>query len=633
MIRQHHARPEVLQLEDRVTPAINVLFDFRFDDSGFFTNHPDRIATIRAAATDVGNRFSDTLAAIPFPANPATNFWKAQFDHPSRINSPEEITNLLVPANSIVVFVGARDLVGPLTVESSNRAVFGNFDWNNLVIGRGQANSYGPQATDFSPWGGSITYDLIANWHFGLEPPGGSTEFDLFMATEKALFHVLGFGASEAWSRIASGNTFFGPNAAAVNNNQPIPLTSGNYEWVDGTLSQGQRTLMDANLEDGERILPTALDLAAMQDIGWTPQGASPPPAPPAAPPPPIAPAAPIPAGTHLHVVGSGEGVVARFNLNDAETFTQLATYTPYTPFGGGSDFTGGVRAVTADLNQDGVEDVIVGPGPGIPTEVKVFSGANFPVSPDTSLFASGYAFEPAFTGGVFLSVGDINKDGVPDVVVTPDEGGGPRVRIVSGKDRSVIADFLGIDDPNFRGGARTTVGDFNNDGNVDLVVAAGFGGGPRVAIFDGTSLRPGSTPKKLVADFFLFEQALRNGAYVAAGDVDGDGYADLIGGGGPGGGPRVYGLSGAALTQQGGAQVAVANFFAGDTNNRGGVPVTTKDIDGDKRADIVAGSGEGAQSVVTTYLGSGITPAGTPVPYQRYLVFDASFLGGVFVG
>jgi hypothetical protein len=62
-------------------------------------------------------------------------------------------------------------------------------------------------------------------------------------------------------------------------------------------------------------------------------------------------------------------------------------------------------------------------------------------------------------------------------------------------------------------------------------------------------------------------------------------------------------------------------------------VPVAAKDIDGDHRADILAGSGEGAQSVVTTYLGSTISPSAAPPVYQRYLVFESSFLGGVFVG
>jgi hypothetical protein len=391
---------------------------------------------------------------------------------------------------------------------------------------------------------------------------------------------------------------------------------------------------MDEDLEDGERILPTALDLAAMEDIGWTPVGTSPPPPlPPAAPRPPVAPPAPIPAGRTLHAVGTGEGATAQFTLNDAATFTQLALFEPYPGYGQQSEFTGGVRAVTADVDQDGVEDVIVGPGPGIPTEIKVFSGEDFPVSPGTSLLASGYAFELSFTGGVFLSAGDVNADGFPDVVVTPDEGGGPRVRIVSGRDRAVIADFLGIDDPDFRGGARTALGDLNGDGNVDLIVAAGFGGGPRVAIFDGESLRPGQTPVKLANDFFVFEQELRNGAFVAAGDIDGDGFADLIAGGGPGGGPRVYALSGFALTEQSGAITPVANFFAGDTDNRGGVPVAAKDIDGDNRADILAGAGEGAQSVVTTYLGSAIQPTSTPPAFQEYLVFESDFLGGAFVG
>jgi hypothetical protein len=276
--------------------------------------------------------------------------------------------------------------------------------------------------------------------------------------------------------------------------------------------------------------------------------------------------------------------------------------------------------------------DIITGSGPGVPTEIKVFSGANFPVSPATSLFTSGWAFEPSFTGGVFLSAGDVNRDGFPDVVVTPDEGG-PRVQIVSGSDRTLLANFFAIDDPNFRGGARTALGDMNGDGNIDLVVAAGFGGGPRVAIFDGTTLRTGVTPAKLVNDFFLFEETLRNGAFVAVGDIDGDGFADLIGGGGPGGGPGVLGLSGFDLTQQGGTFTTIANFFAGPDSNRGGVPVATKDIDGDHRADITAGAGEGAQSVVTTYLGSTITPSAAPPEYQRFLVFESSFLGGVFVG
>src|SRR6476620_4753281 len=100
-------RLAVSPLEDRVTP-VKFLFDFGFD-IGFFTNHPDRIAVLKAAATDVAARFTDTLTAIPYPSNPPEH-WIAEFDRPSGTGSAEEITNLLVPADTIIVFVGAREL-------------------------------------------------------------------------------------------------------------------------------------------------------------------------------------------------------------------------------------------------------------------------------------------------------------------------------------------------------------------------------------------------------------------------------------------------------------------------------------------------------------------------------------------
>src|SRR5205085_4838037 len=138
----------------------------------------------------------------------------------------------------------------------------------------------------------------------------------------------------------------------------------------------------------------------------------------------------------------------------------------------------------------------------------------------------------------------------------------------------------------------RAAVGDLNGDGRSDLVVAAGFGGGPRVAFYDGTTVFSGS-PVKLTNDIFVFEQGLRNGAFVAAGDINGDGFADLVAGGGPGGGPRVLILSGADLAAGNLANPTVlASFFAGDPASRDGVRVTAENLDADNLADVVAGSG-----------------------------------------
>src|SRR5262249_29635294 len=149
---------------------------------------------------------------------------------------------------------------------------------------------------------------------------------------------------------------------------------------------------------------------------------------------------------------------------------------------------------------------------------------------------------------------------------------------------------FLGIDDTTFRGGARVALGDLNHDGTLDLIVAAGAGGGPRLAGYDGRSVAA-RTPTRLGADFFAFEDTQRDGAVPAAGGVNGDGFADVVCGGGPHGGPRVLVLDGQMLAagQTAAAFAApVADFFAGDPATRDGVLVAITDADADDKADLV---------------------------------------------
>jgi hypothetical protein len=285
--------------------------------------------------------------------------------------------------------------------------------------------------------------------------------------------------------------------------------------------------------------------------------------------------------------------------------------------------FSGGVRVARDDVTGDGIADTIVGTGPGRVAEFRVFDGATGAQIRAITPFAD-------FTGGVFVAAGDLTGDGVADVVVTPDEGGGPRVVVFRGGDYAITASFFGIDDPNFRGGARAAVGDLNHDGRPDLVVAAGFGGGPRVAAFDGKTVS--GTPTKLFGDFLAFDPTLRNGVYAAIGDLDGDGYGDLFVGAGPGGGPRVLALSGVDLLAGQGAQGhPLANFFAGDANNRGGVRVAVTDLDRDGRADLVTGPGQGGGSHVSAYAGKDFGGGGAP---ERFgLDAFPGFNGGVFVG
>ncbi len=318
-----------------------------------------------------------------------------------------------------------------------------------------------------------------------------------------------------------------------------------------------------------------------------------------------------------------GSSAFPEFTLSGTDTGVTVqqpdGTGTPALGTGPGS------RAVVADVTGDGVPDTIVATGPGDRVTVTVTDGATGRVVRTLG------AFEDAFRDSAVLAAGDVNGDGIADIAVGADAFGGPRVTVFDGATGAVLADFYGIDDPDFRGGVRVALGDVNGDGLADLAVAAGVGGGPRIAVWDGKSLRPGVTPRRLVDDFFCFEPTLRDGANVALGDVNGDGKADLILSGGPGGGPRVLVWDAADfLATNGGARTVLANFFAGDPTLSGGARVAAKNLDGDSLADLVVGIPTGPKtSVVRTYLGKDLTPAGTPPAFDE-TPLDA---GGVFVG
>ena len=117
---------------------------------------------------------------------------------------------------------------------------------------------------------------------------------------------------------------------------------------------------------------------------------------------------------------------------------------------------------------------------------------------------------------------------------------------------------------------------------------------------------------------YFAFDQAFTGGGYVAAGDCNANGRADVVVGAGAGAAPEVK-----VFDQTG---EIIQRFLAFAPSDRNGVRVGTADVNRDGRMDIITGAGPGDVPVVecrdATDLGQ----------LERALAFEPGFLGGVFV-
>ena len=286
-------RPVLMTLEERALLSLSIQINYDYDTNDFFNTQAKKDA-MQSVANQVAATINDHLAAI-VPSG--TDTWGESFIDPST-GEDREVDNQVLPADTLIVYVGGRDLGPSIAAEASpgvsvpistvpitgaNLSAY--LAWADVVMGRGKAGALDVMASAFGPWGGSISFNTSDQFEFGGDgqPPGtiSFTSPQNFAAVAwHELGHILGIGSAPSWFRYVTPSGFTGPYAEAVYGG-PVPLELGGAHWAAGVIFDGMRDLMDGG-GDSQAVgtsgttprdpVFSSLDYKALEDIGWSVQ-------------------------------------------------------------------------------------------------------------------------------------------------------------------------------------------------------------------------------------------------------------------------------------------------------------------------------------------------------------------------
>jgi len=209
---------------------------------------------------------------------------------------------------------------------------------------------------------------------------------------------------------------------------------------------------------------------------------------------------------------GTPEAVLAEQGmirvLRDGQTLREFA------PFG--DRFRGSIDFAVGDLDQNGTWEIVV---------AERDRGARlgiFNLLEGRLLMPYRTPFGSKWGHGMTVALVARAPLARPDIVVAAGAGALPEVRILDSRGRATDDRFLAYD-RKFRGGVRIAAGDVDGDGVDEIVTGAGPSGGPHIRVFSGTD-------GTLRNQFFAFAPERRGGVDVAVVDLDGNGIAEILG-------------------------------------------------------------------------------------------------------
>lgn len=266
-----------------------------------------------------------------------------------------------------------------------------------------------------------------------------------------------------------------------------------------------------------------------------------------------------------------------------------------------------GVKVAAGDVDGDGKDEIITGTGDGSGPHVRIFEA-------DGSVQSPGFfAYQKHFRGGVNVATGDLDGDGIDEIIAGAGVNGGPHIRVFDNDGNPKLTAGFFAYDPAFRGGVTVAAGDIDGDGNDEIIAGAGTGGGPHVRMFEGDgTLLPNS--------FFAFHPDSRTGVDVGAGDFDGDGRDDVAVA------QLANGEAWTKIYRYNDNQTVLGEFRAYGAGVETGANITAHDIDYDGKAELIVGPGLGGGPQVRIFEKDGSSV------YNDFFAYQENFRGGAYV-
>ena len=251
----------------------------------------------------------------------------------------------------------------------------------------------------------------------------------------------------------------------------------------------------------------------------------------------------------------------------------------------------------TVDVNGDGFSDVIVGASDA----VTLTGGAYVYLGGPGGLSAQATSIPPPRTGAAFgesvASAGDVNGDGFADVIIGSPTFGNSAYLYLGGP-QGLGATPTTLTSPAIQFGySVTSAGDVNGDGYADVIVGATGAGSVdgSLSVFLGGPGGLSTTPTTLVA---------AGAASVAsAGDVNGDGFADVIVGTLGFAAGSFFGGADLYVGSAGGLSAPVALSPPATADQFGYSVASAGDVNGDGFADVIVGATGSGGSATSVYL------------------------------